>query len=1415
MKAETRGAALLMVVFILGAMALLATPFLIAMTLQEKASRGYLAASQARAGATGARNYAVTQLLRSHEYREAHGGEAPFNTPEYDTFEEVAVPLDGRRTQSRRGKTDVSLASFFTEGVTNPRGMIWGLETQDEQGKLDWRSVPDYVAARLVGAVREAGADPLNYFTRHAVAPAAWIAPQNIRHAAGGQVCVDDRTFFLEGSRVRISDGARFYEGRVATNRDNVPACAECGRIPMTLSITGGSVPPYGWIEVGQRHPLNLNTARRETIAAAFEGLRIRRGTQEISREEAYQIAQRLIERPILGELDFVKFLGELRAMITDEEIAAVALNARAPTHLSLHHTEMVQQANPNNPNQPIWNEEWHDPHGTVPFTWKTENVYTVEAAGARNSPAATVIAETRFREIVSVAPPERLRWVLETQQDFENFLQSDGFSQMNHSDTTRGYPFGNKVVTYPARLWLRSQDLPFGEFPGSGGGLANGAPGNPPRGVRPIPAKDRRRVNGGTGWSNHFTDPQSGAEGRLLTGALDQPVTGTNLLETNTNRTTEMRTFFTEEMHTPGQRTDRFDIRTGGIEFWFKTTGGGDAVLFDIADRDWESRLVCYVRGGEIVLRACDATIERKAAEVRGRVSLQADTWYHLGAYWDSTKLGGLALFIDGHPVAPVRPAGGFAHVDDQDRPIIAELSASLSPTDTTVGITNGGQFPPTGVIQVGTEAIEYGGSSGSSFTNCVRGTRRTAPDPDGKPTEGLTHAAGTKVSLYGYANPLDNVRINVQWGDPVQSVDVVLDRIPAARAILPEGFGINTDSTYISKKLPNPMAVPPEPGGISETDTTIEVFPTGPVIPPAPIPAPSPPINGYDTTDFPSRGFLKIGSEVISYAGKTATSFTGCQRGQLGTTAARHGFMSRIELFGFPAGAASGFPLPASLIQIDDEWFGPCMLNNGCFTGLIQAGVPDRLRRAWRFTVRQAHAAGAKVIPVFAVTYPYCGSEDFALAMPANRDLVTIVDRTGTIKEERRIRVVRNKRKGQDPTTGNWNWIWTENLVGLEDFVTQDFVQDKPYARLLKFPSGELLTHLPASLSIGGSQAGLGGAGGGGGGRGGSGGLVIDELRYYVAGSARRATATADQNRLLTAAEVFLPVTATADTIQLLNTANLPLDGGLVVLGNEIVAYREFVNGQNGQPGELRKCERGFLGTTAAVHDAGDAAFYLGMIPVGFLASPLSATSAFLSFSGAPRGFASEGYVLVDNEVIGSIRARTNAMGMFEMEMPADRRGEGVLRGRYGTVAAGHANEAVVVGIPFRYWDRFKPRCFDSQMAHYGISKTVIGATWKSLAATLESADKSQEVVVQARFDSRPAWDATPSSRPGGLYEFAGGGSGGLEVTADQIEVRVLFGYKGAAYFPNHAWKRAPTLSRLVIEYEQPTKTLYHEER
>lgn len=53
-------------------------------------------------------------------------------------------------------------------------------------------------------------------------------------------------------------------------------------------------------------------------------------------------------------------------------------------------------------------------------------------------------------------------------------------------------------------------------------------------------------------------------------------------------------------------------------------------------------------------------------------------------------------------------------------------------------------------------------------------------------------------------------------------------------------------------------------------------------------------------DSTDcFPSTGFLKIDDEIIYYAGKTATQFTGCVRGKLGTSASAHSDNSFVNMY------------------------------------------------------------------------------------------------------------------------------------------------------------------------------------------------------------------------------------------------------------------------------------------------------------------------------------------------------------------------------------------------------------------------------------------------------------------------------------------------------------------------------------
>lgn len=54
---------------------------------------------------------------------------------------------------------------------------------------------------------------------------------------------------------------------------------------------------------------------------------------------------------------------------------------------------------------------------------------------------------------------------------------------------------------------------------------------------------------------------------------------------------------------------------------------------------------------------------------------------------------------------------------------------------------------------------------------------------------------------------------------------------------------------------------------------------------------------INASSTTGFTANGTILIGQEIVTYTGKTSTSFTGCTRGQSGTTATSHSASTAIQ--------------------------------------------------------------------------------------------------------------------------------------------------------------------------------------------------------------------------------------------------------------------------------------------------------------------------------------------------------------------------------------------------------------------------------------------------------------------------------------------------------------------------------------
>lgn len=134
---QQRGAALLLVIAVIVALVVIATPFALSMRLHERTSRAYDAGTRARLSAEASRNLAIRQLMDSHQSRERRDPDDP-NADEVDGFEEFQVEhrdLSGQSTLS----------------TNDPRGDMFHVEVQDDQGKVDLNTASAWCIAGLLG----------------------------------------------------------------------------------------------------------------------------------------------------------------------------------------------------------------------------------------------------------------------------------------------------------------------------------------------------------------------------------------------------------------------------------------------------------------------------------------------------------------------------------------------------------------------------------------------------------------------------------------------------------------------------------------------------------------------------------------------------------------------------------------------------------------------------------------------------------------------------------------------------------------------------------------------------------------------------------------------------------------------------------------------------------------------------------------------------------------------------------------------------------------------------------------------------------------------------------------------------------------------------------------------------------------
>lgn len=508
--------------------------------------------------------------------------------------------------------------------------------------------------------------------------------------------------------------------------------------------------------------------------------------------------------------------------------------------------------------------------------------------------------------------------------------------------------------------------------------------------------------------------------------------------------------------------------------------------------------------------------------------------------------------------------------------------------------------------------------------------------------------------------------------------------------------------------------------------------------------------------------------------------------------------------------------------------------------------------------------HGGSAKVYPVFRTTHLSGGVSCDAL--PGRYDEVTVAVPGATAPPDRYIinyawcgqycegwqnyqyshvallaqelnnRVVATQSLGfnlSDPTGV------AANLTYLAD--------SRNFARLLKHPSGELpsLWDGVNSLAIGGdSNAASGGggastpAGGGGGGSGGDG-AKVDEVRVFGCADpetiypqamwivSNDITTSEDRTVNLYGDSIRVPL----GTIGGVSNGNsLHSDACVLQIGDDFLIGTDRTAGlpmtQN-----LMKSGRNFFATDPGYHSTGDPVQVLPWLVMSRLSSPLSADEPMISIADG-KGFPRRGNVLIDHEILGYTDLSNGTSGTqlycpSAMHAPTSgstaTRGIAIFRGRFGTGAETHANDAVVFWWPNRYEDGYATKCDIPEMATLEIPVAARRALFHSVTWREQTEGAGGELVLTARVQGRGHFASDPETDPD-LFVFDKAGTpeapNKIDRQGDLLLLRFNVRYRAGALdttnFSGNGWKRAPLLQMVGVDYvAEPVVELHEEAR
>lgn len=526
---------------------------------------------------------------------------------------------------------------------------------------------------------------------------------------------------------------------------------------------------------------------------------------------------------------------------------------------------------------------------------------------------------------------------------------------------------------------------------------------------------------------------------------------------------------------------------------------------------------------------------------------------------------------------------------------------------------------------------------------------------------------------------------------------------------------------------------------------------------------------------------------------------------------------------------------------------------LNQGLgFRG--QAGTPDT-----------SHLAGDQVLPV--ILFGQWGMSDFGAinGVPGRHDFVTLIDASGTREWNTINHGVHGDLDYPDSClvgfrqavfddffhtqTLDEDTYLAEDLLDIEaslepgqagerlmvelelsdqdaltEIVKRFTAESRRITRLVKAPSGELPVLPPGKLHLGEDfdrQPSAGRA-------------TLDELRFSVdpvPGPLMLPTVryVLDQELEFDEDEVMLLRLKELHFVQgrrrsslfgperLEIMGELPASGGLMLVGEEIVAYAGY---DHLDSGAMFLAARGLYGTRRAFHPQGSPVVPLSFWPATPLAETLSETGFLIPVADPSVFPAAGGLLRIDDELLAYDRVEQDGLSMATSQ---GRRPEGLARARFGTTASEHRAGSLVRWQPTRFVDGSDP---DLSMPEAGLGRLTFnapGAFFSDVTLRVDPLDPSVELVGQAVVDRQagPVSQAEQEERVTTLQRSSKSSDQFVALPqhhGDRLDILLGVRWNLGAFDPtngtSNGWKLAPVLRDVVVRHLQPTLVLEHEE-